>query len=177
LRRVLIAAVVPVLILSACATPERPEGIVERWLLALNQGAAGEPGRYADGSTSDEVLPDWEELEPGQLDLIEVGAAIPVEDAPPRGHIGEVHVPFRVVMVDGSETRARAVMARGSRASLLLIGSVDLRTIPPGTFPSEDGPPIIETTPAAWLVSVLIGAGLVALSWGLMRFVRSDLTD
>jgi hypothetical protein len=171
-RRAPIAAVVLALILPACATRERPEGIVERWLLALNQGATGEPGSYAGGSISDEVLPDWEELEPGQLDLIEVGAAIPVEDAPPRGHIGEVHVPFRVVTVDGTETRGRAVLPQGVRASRVPIDSIEPRAIPPGIFPSENGPPIVETTPAAWFASVLIGAGLAALSWALMGLVR-----
>jgi hypothetical protein len=167
-----LAALLVTLVFSACAGLERPEGIVERWLLALNQGSAGEPGRYAAGSTSNEILPDWEELEPGQLDLIEVGAAIPVEDAPPRGHVAQVHVPFRVVTVDGSETRGRAVLPQSAPASGVAIASVDLRGIPPGILPSENGPPIIETTRAAWLVSVLIGAGLVALSWALMRLVR-----
>lgn len=176
MRRAPIAAVLLVLILSACGSRERPEGIVERWLLALNQGTAGEPGKYADGSTSEEILPDWEELEPGQLDLIEVGAAIPVEDAPPRGHIAEVHVPFRVVTVDGSETRGRAVLRRSVRSGVP-IGSVDLRAIPPGIFPSENGPSIIEKTPAAWLVSVLIGAVLAALSWAPMRLARRRRPD
>ena len=173
----MLAAALMALVFAACASQERPEGIVERWLLALNQGAAGEPGTYANGSTSDEILPDWEELEPGQLDLIEVGAAIPVEDAPPRGHIAEVHVPFRVVTVDGSEMRGRAVLPQSAQASGVPIASVDLRAIPPGIFPSENGPPIIETTRTAWLVSVLIGAGLALLSWALLRLVRVDPSD
>jgi hypothetical protein len=32
-----------VLVLPACASTERPEGLVERWLVSLNQGAAGRP--------------------------------------------------------------------------------------------------------------------------------------
>jgi hypothetical protein len=83
---VIIAAALATLALSACAGQERPEGIVERWLLALNQGAAGEPDRYAPNAASEEILPGWEHLDPGELDVVEVARArTPGGDPAPRG--------------------------------------------------------------------------------------------
>jgi hypothetical protein len=140
-RRVVIAAVLTTLACSACASQERPEGIVERWLLALNQGAAGEPDRYASDAASEEVLPGWEQLDPGELDVVEVARA----GTPREGTCAEGtwFVPFRVVRLDGSQLRSVACVA-GARVTQLTerIGSAD------PIFPSEAGHRS-ETSPAA----------------------------
>jgi hypothetical protein len=171
-KRVLLITVVLLVALPACGDRFRPEGMVERWLLALNQGAAGQPERYADGSVSDEVLPDWDTRDPGALDVIEVGSATYLEDAPPRGHIGAVVVPFRLVSVDGSETRGRAIMPQGPTAPIPPIASVDSRAIPRGVFPSEGGPPVHEASPKTWLWAVLTGMAIAIVGWVLMRLAR-----
>jgi hypothetical protein len=106
-KRIAIVSAV-VLLLSACATTERPEGIFERWLSALNQGSAGEPLRYAYPSVSDAVLPGWRTSDPGAFDVIEVGRARPCTYVGPAAC--EARVPFRVVSVDGAEMRFDALV-------------------------------------------------------------------
>jgi len=51
---------------SSCAAQEHPEGIVERWLLALNQGSAGEPLRYADADVTDALVPECRSAAPAR---------------------------------------------------------------------------------------------------------------
>lgn len=114
MRGAAVAALLFVLAVPACASQERPEGIVERWLLALNQGAAGEPDRYAPNATSEQVLPRWEQRQPGELDVVEVARARP---APEECDGGTWTVPLRVVRKDGSELRSIAcVEAPASRS-------------------------------------------------------------
>ena len=73
MRRALLVAVVALVALtSACSSEQRPEGITERWLLSLNQGAAGQPDRYAPDEVSEQVVPGWHDLDPGFLDVITV---------------------------------------------------------------------------------------------------------
>ena len=73
MRRALLVAVVALVALtSACSSEQRPEGITERWLLSLNQGAAGRPDRYAPDEVSEQVVPGWHDLDPGFLDVITV---------------------------------------------------------------------------------------------------------
>jgi len=54
-----------VLVLPACASTERPEGLVERWLVSLNQGAAGRPEEYAADDLSEQILPSFRTADPG----------------------------------------------------------------------------------------------------------------
>jgi hypothetical protein len=101
-RRLLLGFAFVALMLPACATADRPEGIVERWLLSLNHGAAGEPERYAPDDLSEQVLPNWDGLEPGELDVIEVSRGAIVSSL----FAGDRYVvPFRVVTIDGEEFR------------------------------------------------------------------------
>jgi hypothetical protein len=169
-RRVVIATVLMTLACSACASQERPEGIVERWLLALNQGAAGEPDRYAPDAASDEVLPGWEHLDPGELDVVEVAGA----GTPPRDVCAEAtwFVPFRVVRLDGSQLRSVACGA-GARVTQLTerVGSAD------PIFPSEGGPSIRDERAGVWGIAIGIGIALVIVGEGLMRLVRSRRPD
>lgn len=139
MRRLAALALLAALVLApACASVDRPEGLVERWLLALNQGAAGRPGRYADPRVSERVLPGWRGRDPGALDVIEVG----------RGSAnGATYlVPVRVVRLDGTAFRGTATVAGGR------VLDVVPRTGPP-RFPSEGGPEIGSAGPRAWLAA------------------------
>jgi hypothetical protein len=169
-RRVVIAAVLTTLAFSACASQERPEGIVERWLLALNQGAAGEPERYAPSAASEEVLPGWEHLDPGELDVVEVArGGTPRDDTCAEG---TWFVPFRVVRLDGSQLRSVACVA-GVRVTQLTERIVS--TDP--TFPSEGGPPIQDERAGVWGIAIGVGVALVIVGEGLMRLVRLRRAD
>jgi hypothetical protein len=168
-RRAVIAAALATLVLSACAGQERPEGIVERWLLALNQGAAGEPDRYAPNAASEEVLPGWEHLDPGELDVVEVARS-----STPRGDpcAEGTFVPFRVVRLDGSQLRSAACVA-GTRVTQLTdrVGSTD------PSFPSEGGPPIQDERAGVWGIAIGVGVGLVLVGEALMRVAHSHTRD
>ena len=151
------------LVLPACANTERPEGIVERWLLSLNQGAAGRPERYAPDELSDAVLHDWAGQEPGQLDEIEVGDADGLGD-------GTFSVPFRVVNIDGAVATAFAILeptAEGLR--IVRAQSPDLGPGPHEDFAvgSSDSMPI-----GWWFAALGVGALLTAFTAGLMGLVR-----
>lgn len=170
MRRVVIAAALATMALSACAGQERPEGIVERWLLALNQGAAGEPDRYAPSAASEEVLPGWEHLDPGELDVVEVARA-----GTPRGDTcaeGTSFVPFRVVRLDGSQLRSAACVASARVTQLTdRVGSTD------PLFPSEGGPPIQDERAGVWGIAIGVGVGLVLVGEALMRVARRHTRD
>ena len=164
MRRALAFTIV-ILAVSSCAAQERPEGIVERWLLALNQGAAGQPHRYAPSSASDEVLPDWEHLDPGELDVVEVASTGTARGETCDG--GALPVPFRVVRLDGSELRSIACVG-GSRVTQLR-GEVGFTG---RIFPSEGGPATRDERASVWGIAIGVGFALVITGEGLMRLVR-----
>ena len=163
MRRVA-AAVLLLLALAGCADQTRPEGVVERWLLALNQGSAGEPERFADAAVSEEVLPRWDEREPGELDVIEVASAGGSLDACDED---QLLVPFRVVPLEGEELVAGACVS-GSRI-VRLTGSTG---VPRSVFPSEGGTAVEATTGSAWWAAVGVGLGLALVGEAAMRLVR-----
>jgi hypothetical protein len=165
-RKIAAVAALLVLVAPACASADRPEGVVERWLISLNQGAAGDPGAYARARVSDLLLPGWEELEPGELDLIEVG----------RGRTwaflaGDERyvVPFLIEHVGPGRLRASAILSDDT-------GSWRVEALSLGTFglelPSEAGPGLDRGIGAAWIVAVGVAALLITLSMALMRLVR-----
>jgi hypothetical protein len=162
-KRAALAALV-FLALAGCAShEERPEGIVERWLLALNRGSAGEPGRYAPASVSDAILPDWRDLDPGELDVIEVGSGDRIMDVCDEGSI----VPFRVVPLDGDEVRDAACVDTSR-----IVRLADLSDLPMRVFPSGGGPPVTEDRASPWLIAVGVGLVILLVSEALMRLVR-----
>ena len=173
MKRIAIVSAV-VLLLSACATTERPEGIFERWLSALNQGSAGEPLRYAYPSVSDAVLPGWRTSDPGAFDVIEVGRARPCTYVGPAAC--EARVPFRVVSVDGAEMRFDALVgidrAADEPTPSRVIGVV--AAAPRPRLPSDGGPPIGSASTSGWLLAIGTGVGLLVLTEGAMRFVRRE---
>jgi hypothetical protein len=170
-KRIAIVAAV-VLLLSACATTERPEGIVERWLSALNQGSAGEPLRYAYLGVSHAVLPGWRTVDPGAFDVIEVGRARSCTYIGPAAC--EARVPFRVVLMNGKEMRFDALVGidraldepTPSRVIVVVAAG------PQPRLPSEGGPPIGSASTSAWLLALGTALGLVLLAEGVMRLVR-----
>jgi hypothetical protein len=102
--RTLVVVVLAMLLTGCGVQSDRPEGIVERWLLSLNQGAAGRPDRYAPSQVSERVLPGWRDLEPGALDRIVIGTD--------RGSPTSAIVPFLVADLRGQVTEGVAVVER-----------------------------------------------------------------
>lgn len=152
------------LLLPTCANTERPEGIVERWLTSLNQGKAGEPGRYAPDDISEQVLANWRTLDPGQLDLIEVGRGEQHDstlfDTP------VVLVPFRVVDVDDVTFAGTVLVSPGGRIADLDASDPDI------PLPSGGGPRIESATATLWVVAIGVAALLILTSAGLMTIVQ-----
>ena len=175
MKRGLVAAALFLLLLPGCSSQERPEGIVERWLLALNQGGAGEPLHYADLDVTNALVPEWRAAEPGTFDVIEVGKGVPCG----RGPIGcETRVPFRVELDDGGEQRLDAFVVSGSPS-----GSPRLRVgalvAPDETLalPSEGGAPIGSADVPGWLIAAGIGLMLLIVGEALMRIARRRRPD
>lgn len=164
MRRALVAALLLALTVPACASEGRPEGIVERWLLALNKGAAGEPDRYAPGAASERVLPRWEQRQPGELDVVEVARA---RHGPEGCDEGTWSVPFRVVRLEGSQLRSIADV-EGSRVTHL----TDRIGVTGPRFPSEGGPSFGTDRSIVWVIVIGVGLSLVLVGEGLMRLVR-----
>jgi hypothetical protein len=164
-RRAL-ALVAVVVALACCGAQERPEGIVERWLLSLNQGAAGRPEIYANDEVSQQVLPRWQDLDPGELDVIEVGrATCELSMDAPQGPCVDF-VPFRIVTVDGDEVEGLAGVEDDRIGSVALPGQMP-------TLPSEGGPsPHDPIHAAGWLLALAVAGILIACSWALMTAVR-----
>ncbi len=95
--RLVLLATLALAMLPACGHTDRPEGVVERWLISLNQGKAGRPDQYAPESLSQRILPHWASRDPGDLDVIEVGK-VRLDSDPPQF---SAEVPFRVKRLGG----------------------------------------------------------------------------
>jgi hypothetical protein len=96
-RAAFLAFVALVALTSACTSEQRPEGITERWLLSLNQGPAGRPDRFAPDEVSQQIVPGWQDLDPGHLNVVEVSRPDLTDGDHPT-------VGFRIVTVDGNQT-------------------------------------------------------------------------
>jgi hypothetical protein len=180
-KRLLALAGLAVVLLSACAHTDRPEGVVERWLISLNQGKAGRPNTYAPARVSNEVLPGWQKCDPGSLDVIEVG----VHATGTEGHPGVVLVPYRVEYVSDltkvcgptaptAPVRGSAILAR--KSGRWRIEGVQYR--PARGFlgvPSEGGQRIGSASAATWGVAFGISAALMILVALLMRLTPKPM--
>jgi hypothetical protein len=165
------AAAIVVALLPACGGTDRPEGVAERWLISLNQGADGRPGRYAPDAFSQAVLPNWADRDPGDLTVIEVGEGKSFHH--PYGVSGKGEtvpeftvVPYRVERLSGAAREGEAVVAavHGS-LRIVAIGSRE-----PGLLvPSEGGQRVGGATPVQWLAGVGVGVALALLVMALMR--------
>lgn len=150
MRRLLLIAATLSLLLSGCGA-DRPEGIVERWLVSLNQGEIGEPERHAEPSVTLEIAPAerTEEI----FDVIEVGNGV-TED-------GEATVPYRLVTTQGEQMLGTAGLERVSgRWRVVEIGPPD----PELLVPSQGGSPIGRASTTIWLGSLGLAVVLTILS-------------
>ena len=165
---------------AACGHTDRPEGVVERWLISLNQGKAGQPGLYAPDAVSQRIVPNWRTEDPGQLDVIEVGEGRPfshlcnprISQAACRA-IGDYEVPFRTVRTDGPSRGGLAFLVDGSspwRITRLELGVLELRV------PSQGGHRIGNAGVGVWLGALGVAFLLVLLSAGLMATVGKRQT-
>jgi len=168
-RRVLLVTLIALMATPGCGDRIRPEGLVERWLLALDQGAAGNAGRYAEAPTSRKILPGYTNAEPGQLDVVEVGDAIRTECS--------WEVPFRVVRTDERELSGFAIIPTCATAPIRPILDVEFGVVPEGSFPSEGATSFGSDRALVWVVAIGIGLGLVIVGEALMRLVRRRRPD
>ncbi len=164
-----LAALMAAALLSGCSTTPRPEGVVERWLLALNEGTAGRPEQYAPDALSQRVLPGWRTKDPGQLDTIEVGRG---EDLELTGIHRSNHyaVPYRVVTVDGAEQRGTIVLTQQSLDGAWRTLAVE-PPFPRLRLPSEGGPSVGTSSSSVWLISLGVAVALTLISMVLMHVV------
>ncbi len=163
-RALLIAVIALVALLSACSSEERPEGITERWLLSLNQGAAGRPDRYAPDEVSEQVVPGWHDLDPGFLDVITVEP----EPFTRRAGFPGAFVPFHLVTKDGDEIDGTAhLLQDGDSWRITDVGG--------GTAPGEGGTPFGAGLPG-WPIALAVGVLLALAALGLLTIVRRGAT-
>jgi hypothetical protein len=154
-------AIVALALCAACtSSTQRPEGVVEEWLLSLNQGAAGDPGRYG-GEAAEEaaaaVLPDWQTMDPGSLDRIEVGMG---------GELGQV--PFRIETTDGDAITGAADVSRCEEGGggWCVVGARTGEVQTAGTAWSAGADAI------AWIWAVLAAVVFTLVAVGLVLAVR-----
>jgi len=148
--RRLVLAVLLAVSSPACATADRPEGVVERWLTSLNQGEAGRPHRYADDEATQLVAPEWYTNDPAWIDEIDVGT-------PTAGPGGASLVPFRIVPLDGDPVAG--------------VATVRTRTLEDGSIRPLVSEVAIQDAPipeGGWGVGVGTGPWLAALGIGLV---------
>lgn len=160
MRRVLLTVVATLLVLtSACTSEQRPEGVTERWLLSLNQGAAGRPDRFAPEEVSQAIVPGWHDLEPGAFGVIEVEPRI----ATGTGD-ATASVPFRLVSTDGVETH-------GVAALTLTDGTWQVTSAELSTTAPADGAPFGAGL-TGWPIALAVGALLALAALGLLAIVQ-----
>ncbi len=166
-------AAVATAMLSACGSTQRPEGIVERWLLALNQGKAGQLELYAPNDLSNRILPGWRAKDPGQLDVIEVGSSATVLVPGLHPCDPETLVPYRVVTLDGRTEMGTANLCPttgGSDGEAWMVDGL-LPAIHGLRVPSEGGPALGSAVAPMFLGAIVVAIVLSLLSMGLMVLV------
>lgn len=170
-RALALGALALALLTPACAdADQRPEGVVERWLTSLNQGAAGRPDRYASDEVSQAVLPGWHDLEPGELDVIEVGTDRGTRMCEERC----ADVPFRVTDLNGDVTEGVA-LTESISGDGWHVTAVELGT---SSLPPDGGSWAIPRAAAGWWLGAgAIAAVLSALAIVAVRLVRRSTRD
>jgi hypothetical protein len=165
-KRLFAVAGLALVLLAACGGTDRPEGVVERWLVSVNQGKAGEPEKYAVPAVTDTVLPNWHTCDPGSLDVIEVGQHA-------AGQSGSVLVPYRIEYasdLSSCDTDLKPTAPLDGAAVVRPEGgtwrvtALDTRTASsPLKVPSEGGEPIGNAPSTTWLLTILASLGLMAI--------------
>jgi hypothetical protein len=147
------------IVLVACAKVDRPEGVVERWLRAINQGEIGEPEEYASPALSDEILADRKE--PDGLEVIEVGRGEETGD--------RARVPYRVERAEGTKLKGVAELESSGGEWRV----VALRPAEPSLpVPTEGGDRIGKASFLAWVATFGTALALVAITLALMSLVK-----
>jgi hypothetical protein len=166
MKRIVVLVVLATLFLPACGHTDRPECVVERWLISLNQGAAGRSQKYAPDQLSQQILPHWQTRDPGELDVIEVGKG--------RTYANESYlVPFRAERIDGSEISRVAIGSpNNTQATWHVEGLLPSDASLP--VPSRGGHQVGGAGPAVWLAGVGIAVLLVLMSMALMSPVGKE---
>ena len=174
MKRVLTLTGLAVVLLSACAHTDRPEGVVERWLISLNQGKAGRPGQYAPERLSQRILPHWQTRQPGDLDVIEVGSgrrySTSFEKCPSRCP-AEWLVPFRIERTSGVKFEGTALARKQGNWYVIGLRLGDSSLL----VPSNGGQRIGSASAAAWGVAIGISAALMILVALLMRLTPKPM--
>jgi len=168
-KRLAALALLATLLLSGCAHTDRPEGVVERWLISLNQGKAGRPERYAPDSLSQRILPGWASRKPGDLDVIEVGKGTLYGPFPGTRNAA---VPFKATRLDGWSITAVAELHRTSPSGWH-IDAIGSETNFPSYLrvPSECGERIGSASFVVWLSALGVALFLILISAELMATV------
>lgn len=165
-RKAIFFATIVTMLMGGCASQDRPEGFVERWLVAVGRGPTGDPERYASEEFTDAIVPPPRPA--SGLEIIEVG----------RGAVdGDLAlVPYRIERKTGEE----------------MVGTVELRRIAgkwrveglsaPGSLrvPSRGGERIGRASPVVWgsgaamaLLLVLVSVLLMYVTSGTSRAPRA----
>jgi hypothetical protein len=171
-----VAASVTVLLLAGCSTAERPEGVVERWLLASNRGQAGLPLRYAERAATVAIRRTTGVEGADAFGEIEVGRARRCGYRGPGECIASV--PFRLVTADGDEFRLDALVGSsealegGTGSRVFAITGPDRSA----RFPSEGGGSIGAAGASDWFLALMVGLGLGLAAELLLRIVRRSST-
>ena len=162
MKRLLPVASLALLLLAACGGTDRPEGVVERWLISLNQGKAGRPDQYAPERLSQRILPHWQTRDPGDLDVIEVGSgkrySTAFEKCPSRCP-SEWLVPFRVERTSGVKFAGTALARRQGDWYVIGLRIGDRSLL----VPSNGGQRIGSASSATWGIAIGISAALMLL--------------
>jgi hypothetical protein len=161
-----------VLLVGACSGTDRPEGVVERWLISLNQGKAGEPGKYAPERLSQQILPHWESRDPGDLDVIEVGRGKEFRNSFGGNATPAWWIPFRIERASGVKLDGTAIaQRRGSdwHVTALRLGDRSLGV------PSEGGQRIGSASAGAWAIAIGISAVLMFLVAFVIRLTPKPM--
>ena len=155
MKRGIVLACLGLVVLVGCSQSPRPEGVVQRWLVSLNQGSAGRPGQWADAGVTTTVAP-WWPAEPDHIDEMDVGTA--------NGQA----VPFRIETTDGTVTSGVATV--GTRAtsdgSEPYVASVSLGDVP------VEAHKVGGLSSAELAAAAVVGIVLALAAVGVLTLVR-----
>lgn len=171
MRRILTLGLVAGLVLAGCArSDERPAGVAESWLNEVaKQGRPGiradaerRAGELGDASVARSLIPARPEPDESYFSDLEVGRAAVAGDG------SKAQVPYRVTqraIVDGKA-------AKVDRTGTLVLDRVDrgwrvvgaTGAIPSLKVPSQGGPLPARAKAGHWLIALLLGIALTAVS-------------
>jgi hypothetical protein len=163
MKRWLLAGAVIAAIATGCSGgAEHPEGIVERWIVSMNQGRAGAPSRWAEDRATATVSPTWHTDDPGSIDAFSIGIAEAEDDA--------FVVPFTLERLDGTVTSGDVVVARRGPGDAP--GGLEVKEVRLGAPSGPTGHWMESTTPGAWLLAIAVAVILTIFTVALVRLVE-----